>query len=114
VTQGVQCWQRPGYKHNLWHTDPSQTIRLMWKRGELSDDEGESWEDVELADIAADPELASLLTHDNKTLSYLRQKGVEEQPSGGHIVLPPVAITIVTNGALEPEDDSDPKAGAIS
>jgi hypothetical protein len=114
VTQGVQCWQRPGYKHNLWHLDPSQTIRLMWKRGELSDDEGESWEDVELAEVAADPELAPLLTHDGKALSYLRQKGVDEQPAGGHIVLPPVAITILTNGGLEPEDPSDPKAGNIS
>jgi hypothetical protein len=114
VTQGVQCWQRPGYKHNKLHLDPSQTIRLMWQQGELSRDEGESWEDVLLSDVAADPELAGLLTHDKKTLSYLRQKGVDQQPAGGHIVLPPVAITIVTNGPLEIEDTSGPKAGNVS
>jgi hypothetical protein len=110
LTPGTQCWQRPGYTHNKLHLDPSQTIRLMWQRGELSRDEGESWEDVTLADVAADPELAPLLTHDGKTLAYLRQKGVEQQQAGGHIVLPPVNISI----AVEIGGDPDPKAENIS
>jgi len=110
LTPGTQCWQRPGYRHNKLHLDPSQTIRLMWKHGELSRDEGETWEDVALVDVAADAELAPLLTHDGKPLTYLRQKGVEEQPAGSYIVLPPVVITI----AVEDEDSDggnfDPKA----
>lgn len=114
LTPGTQCWQRPGYKHNKLHLDPSQTIRLMWKTAELSRDEGETWEDVPLADIAADAELAPLLVHDKKTLAYLRQKGVEEQPAGGHIVLPPVVITIAVRDRDGEGGDSDPKARSIS
>ena len=114
LTPGTQCWQRPGYKHNKLHLDPSQTIRLMWKQAELSYDEGETWEDVALADVAADDELAPLLTHDKKTLSYLRQKGVEEQPAGGHIVLPPVVITIAVRDKDGEGGNSGPKAENIS
>jgi hypothetical protein len=112
LTPGTQCWQRPGYRHNKQHLDPSQTIRLMYKTAELSRDEGESWEEVAITDVAADPELAPLLTHDDKCLTYLRQKGVDVQPQGGHIVLPPVVITVaIDNGD---GGDPDPKASSIS
>lgn len=114
LTPGTQCWQRPGYAHNLWHIDPSQTIRLMWRMGELSRDEGETWEDIALTDVAADPDLASLLTHDKKALTYLRQKGVEEQPHGGHIVMPPTVIRVVVEDDESDGGDSDPKAGNIA
>lgn len=114
LTPGTQCWQRPGYKHNKLHLDPSQTIRLMWKRGELSRDEGETWQDVDIEGVASDPELAGLLTHDGKPLGYLRQKGVEQQSPGGHLVLPPMVIRVVVEDDDSEGGDSGPKAENIS
>lgn len=105
LTHGTRCWQRPGYGHNKLHLDPSQTIRLMWKMGELSRDEGETWTAADLQEVAADPDLASLLTHDGRPLLYRRQKGVESQPRGGYIVLPPVTIS----GSAEIGETVDPK-----
>lgn len=106
LTPGVKVWQRPGYRHNKRHLDPSQTIRLMHRRCELSLDEGHTWESASMLDIAANPNLAPLIAWDKKVLSYLRQDGVEEQPMGSHIVLPPVTIT--AGGT------PGPKAGATS
>jgi len=94
LTPGVQCWQRPGFAHNKQHWDPSQTIRLMYRRALLVRADGTE-EDVDLHDIAVDPELCGLLTHDAKPLTYLRQKGVEvvePLPQNGVITLPEVVI----------------------
>jgi len=35
ITPGTQCWQRPGFRHNKRHYDPSQTIRLMARLASL-------------------------------------------------------------------------------
>jgi hypothetical protein len=94
LTAGTQCWQRPGYRHNKQHWDPSQTIRLMYRRGMLVRPDGTE-EDVDLHDVAQDPELCGLLAYDGKPLTYLRQKGVEELeplPTHGIITLPEVTI----------------------
>lgn len=91
LTPGTQCWQRPGYRHNKQHWDPSQTIRLMYRHGFLVRANGTE-EDVDLHDIAQDPELCGLLAWDRKPLTYLRQKGVEPLPQHGVITLPEMII----------------------
>lgn len=75
VTPGVKCWQRPGYAHNDTHFDPSQTIRLMFREGYLTDENGRE-ERVHLEDVAKDPNLAGLLHHEEGPLTYLRQANV--------------------------------------
>jgi hypothetical protein len=95
LTPGAKCWQRPGFAHNKLHWDPSQTIRLMYRRALLVHPDGTE-EDVDLLDILQNPDLAPLLTHDEKPLSYLRQKGVPEEeplPTHGIITLPEITIT---------------------
>jgi len=95
LTAGTSCWQRPGFRHNKQHWDPSQTIRLMYKWGRLVRADGTE-EHVLLTDIAQDPDLCPLITHDGKPLTYLRQKGVPElEPlvEAGVITLPEVTIT---------------------
>lgn len=96
LTPGVTCWQRPGFKHPKTHLDPSQTIRLMYRRAELSRDEGQTWEGISLLEVAQDATLAKLVTHDEKPLKELRLLEVPELPLGGHIVVPPV--TLFVNG----------------
>jgi hypothetical protein len=94
LTPGTQCWQRPGFKHNKQHWDPSQTIRFMYQWGRLVRADG-SEKYVLLTDIAQDPDLCSLLTHDGKPLTYLRQKGVDKlEPlvEPGVITLPMLTI----------------------
>lgn len=94
LTPGTQCWQRPGYRHNKQHWDPSQTIRLMYRHALLVRADGTE-EDVDLHTVAADPELCGLLTPDGTPLTYLRQKGVdvvEPLPAQGIINLPEVVI----------------------
>lgn len=73
ITPGVQCWQRPGFKHNHHHWDPSQTIRVMYRKGVLIHEDG-SREIVDLHTIAAS-EHAGLLHHQTGELIYLRQQG---------------------------------------
>lgn len=94
LTPGTKCWQRPGFQHNKRHWDPSQTIRLMYRRALLVHPGGTE-EDVDLFDVLGNPDLAPLLTHDGKPLSYLRQKGVPEEdplPTHGIVTLPEVTI----------------------
>jgi hypothetical protein len=76
ITPGVQCWQRPGFRHNKLHWDPSQTIRLMHRSARLVHPDGTE-EKVDLHDIAANPALAYLIHHQGP-LTYLRQKGVNK------------------------------------
>ena len=94
MTPGVQCWQRPGFRHNKSHWDPSQTIRLMHRSARLIHPDGTE-EKIDLHDIAGNPALAYLLHHQGP-LTYLRQKGVTQLNS---ILVPamkpkPVPITI--------------------
>ena len=74
IMPGVQCWQRPGFRHNKLHWDPSQTIRLMHRTARLIHPDGTE-EEVDLHDIADNPALAFLIHHQGP-LKYLRQKGV--------------------------------------
>ena len=76
LTYPVQCWQRPGYQHDNGHWDPSQTIRLMYRFATLLRD-GEAPEEIDLYDVAKDPELAPLISHQG-VLNYLRLPGVPE------------------------------------
>jgi hypothetical protein len=67
----------------------------MYRRALLVHPDGTE-EDVDLLDILQNPDLAPLLTHDEKPLSYLRQKGVPEEeplPTHGIITLPEITIT---------------------
>jgi len=74
VTAGVKCWQSPGFKHDHEHWDPSQTIRLMYRLAVLFDSDGNR-ETVDLYDVASDPSLAPLISHEG-VLHYLRQRCV--------------------------------------
>lgn len=74
LTPGTQCWQRPGYRHDNQHLDPSQTIRLMHKKGRLVTPDGEEKE-VDVLEIAQDPDLCHLVSHEGP-LKYLRQAEV--------------------------------------
>lgn len=105
VTPGVKCWQRPGYKHDRDHIDPSQTIRLMYREALLVRADGTE-EYVDLQDVAGDPELAPHIAFDGKLLTYLRQLNVPQEPQIGNVVLPPVTI--------EAEVDIGPKVGDVS
>ena len=89
LTTGVQCWQRPGFKHSNDHFDPSQTIRLMYSQGWLVRP-GRDGEPVGLGEVAANPELAFLLTHDSKPLRYRRQLHVPVLPLATSYPTPPV------------------------
>lgn len=93
VTQRVQCYQRPGFRHSYHHLDPSQTIRLMARFGRLIHPASGIDEPIDLRIVAADPKLAGLLHHNPGTLNYLRQEGVEELSPRGIITLPEVTIT---------------------
>lgn len=93
VTPGVQCWQRPGLAHDFHHWDPSQTIRLMYRFGTLIVG-NEAPRPVDLHDVATDPELAPLISHQG-VLNYLRLPGVPEpEPTvaDGVITLPEITI----------------------
>lgn len=74
ITPGVSCWQRPGFRHNKRHWDPSQTIRLMHRMARLIHPDGTE-EHVDLHDIAKHTRLAFLMHHQG-VLTYLRQHGV--------------------------------------
>lgn len=73
ITPGTQCYQRPGFKHNNQHWDPSQTIRLMHRTARLICPDGTE-KYVDLYDIAKDKILSYLISHTGP-FTYLRQKG---------------------------------------
>ncbi len=103
ITPGTQVWQRPGFAHNIFHFDPSQTIRLMHPMAILVHPD-ETEEVVDLRVIASDPALAPLITHQG-TLTYLRQTGVEQLDPLPEASLPPAIAE-----ATEPEEpvEGDP------
>ncbi len=105
VTAGVKCWQRPGYKHNKDHIDPSQTIRLMYREALLVSGEGlEQY--IDLHEVAADPELCAHIAFDGKPLTYLRQTNVPHAHPTGIAKLPPVTV--------EAEVDIGPKGNGAA
>ena len=74
VTPGLRCWQGPGFQHNDQYADPSQLVRLMKREARLVLADGTE-RAVDLADVATDPALAPLMSHDG-VLRYLRMAGV--------------------------------------
>lgn len=93
VTTRVQCWQRPGQRHNKRHWDPSQTIRLMNRIARLIRPNGVE-EHIDLHVIAGDPKLAPLIHHNKGILRILRQRGVPElEPMGSLLTMPEMIIT---------------------
>lgn len=106
ITPGTKCWQRPGFRHNKQHSDPSQTIRLMYRMARLVHPNGKE-ESVDLHGVATNPNLANLIHHQG-ALIYLRQNGV------------PKLIPIDLNAPIkqktepkEPEEKKDYKAVPI-
>ena len=71
---GVECWQRPGYRHNKQHWDPSQTIRLMYRSALLIHPD-KTIEEVDLHYILQHELLCKLLSHEGP-LKVLRQPNV--------------------------------------
>jgi len=76
LTPGTRCWQRPGYKHNKQHFDPSQLIRIMHRKATIVLPSG-IMQSIDLHDVASDAKYAKLLNHDG-VLKYIRQTGVDE------------------------------------
>ncbi len=64
VTGQLHVWQTVGAAHDTSHCDPSQVIRLMSRMAKLFRADGDVWEDVDLYDIAKDPELCWLISHE--------------------------------------------------
>lgn len=95
VTGKVNVWQTIGTAHDVGHFDPSQTIRLMYRTAMLLRAGSADWEEVDLYDLAKDPELSYLISHEGP-MKIVRQQGVPE-PEGvrqddGSYLLPEVVI----------------------
>jgi hypothetical protein len=105
VTGKVNVWQRIGSQHDVGHWDPSQTIRLMYRTAMLLKAGETEWTEVDLYDIATDPELADLISHEGP-MKVTRQQGVPEpegvQEEDGSWTLPEIIIF------------GDPKANLIA
>lgn len=93
VTPIIKLWQTPGFRHNDSHVDPSQVIRLMYRFAHLIRNDG-SESTVDLQNIATDPELCHLISHEGP-LKYLRQISVPEPQAtvvNGAVILPEMVI----------------------
>lgn len=77
VTKTANVWQTVGAAHNALHQDPSQAIRLMHRLARLLRAGSTEYEDVDLYDIAKDPELAGLISHEG-VLQTTRMLNVPE------------------------------------
>ena len=95
VTPGIKVWQSPGFRHNDLHVDPSQVIKLMSRSAKLVRADSDAEEKVDLHDVAADPELAPLISHEG-VLTVLRQPSVPKpEPTvneDGSITMPHMVI----------------------
>lgn len=76
VTSSLKVWQPLSSRHNSDHVDPSQVVRLMHREAWLTRP-GEEAELVDLHQVAMDPELAPLISHEGP-LRVLRQPGVPD------------------------------------
>lgn len=76
VTPGLKVWQPLSSRHNNVHIDPSQVVRLMHRIAFLTRP-GEKEEMVDLRQVAIDPALAPLISHEGP-LRILRQPGVPD------------------------------------
>lgn len=84
--------QSVGHAHNTEHVDYSQTIRLM-KRTMILDGE-----EIDVADCARNPELASLVSHEG-VLSDMRYPGILEAARDTD---PAPAVTIIPETVVTP------------
>lgn len=95
VTGKCKVWQTQGFQHDVGHYDPSQTIRLMYRTAMLLKAGETDWAEVDLYDVAKDPELCGLISHEG-VLKIVRQQGVPEpqgvQEADGSWTLPPVVV----------------------
>ncbi len=95
VTGKVNMWQRIGAQHSFSHYDPSQVIRLVYRMAKLLRAGTTDWVDAALYDVATDPELAPLISHEG-VLKVTRQQGVPEPPTvrqaDGSYLLPETII----------------------
>ena len=80
VTKTVNVWQTIGAAHDDSHIDPSQTIRLMYRLAKLQRAGSSEWEDIDLCELAEDPELAALISHEGP-LPFTRMPSVPEPKS---------------------------------
>ncbi len=101
ITPGTKCWQRPGFRHNKQHFDPSQTIRLMYRMAKLIHPNGTE-EEIDLHGVATDSSLAPLMHHQG-VLTYLRQDGVPKL-----IPVDPYPPSEPEPEPIEPEPESEP------
>lgn len=95
VTMVCHMWQTIGSEHNTEHLDPSQVIRLMSRNARLLRAGSSTWEDVDLYDIAKDPVLCGLISHEGVMHTTRMPSVPEPQPvqnADGSITLPPVLI----------------------
>lgn len=76
VTSSLKVWQPLSSRHNNEHVDPSQVVRLMHRIAFLTRP-GEKEEIVDLHQVAIDPALAPLISHEGP-LRILRQPGVPD------------------------------------
>jgi hypothetical protein len=67
-----RVWQPPGARHDSRHSDPSQVIRLMRRAALLLRAGSTEWVDVDLHDVAIDPQLAGLISHEGVLVSIPR------------------------------------------
>ena len=66
VLAPLKLWQRPGATHSITYTDASEYMRPFGRLAELT--EGGSTRVVDLEEIAKDPELAHLVSHEGPVL----------------------------------------------
>jgi hypothetical protein len=95
VTGNGKVFQNIGGAHDCSHFDPSQVIRLMYRMGKLLRAGSTTWEDVDLAELALDPELAPLISHEG-VLKTTRMPCVDEPmpvtEADGSITMPEMLI----------------------
>lgn len=77
VTKNARVWQNIGGEHNDAHFDPSQVVQLMYRWAVLVEDGKER--EVDLQDIAQDPERCHLISHEGP-LKVVRLPSVPEPP----------------------------------
>lgn len=94
VTGTVNVWQTVGAAHDSSHQDPSQGVRLMYRTAKLLRAGATDWVEVDLWDIAGDPELAPLISHEGvlKTTRMLNVPLPEPVLVDGVLTMPETII----------------------
>lgn len=91
VLKTTNVFQMIAGAHDHHHFDPSQVIRLLYRMAKLLRAGSRVWEDIDLYEVAVDPELAGLISHEG-VLKTTRMLAVPEpQPvtqDDGIILMP--------------------------